>query len=244
MASTDRFVILAAPRTGSNLLCTLLNAHPQILCHHEVFNPNGIFLALDRRHSAELGSLEERDRDPVAFLDRIWTSADRQRCVGFKMTRGQSPAIMDRVLRDRAIKIIVLRRRNRLKTYVSTVLAEKTGIWEAYSENDLVAERPKVRVDLESLQAHVESNERFYSRLLATLTEAAKSHLEVVYEELLSEAEQRRLLEYLRVSWQVLEPTSVKQNPSDLRRLIRDYQGLRQRLRGTPYHEELHDLGD
>jgi LPS sulfotransferase NodH len=29
-------VILAAPRTGSNLLCTLLNSHPDVLCHHEL----------------------------------------------------------------------------------------------------------------------------------------------------------------------------------------------------------------
>ena len=33
-----RFVILAAPRTGSNLLCTLLDAHSRILCHHEILN--------------------------------------------------------------------------------------------------------------------------------------------------------------------------------------------------------------
>ena len=43
-ASTTRFVILAAPRSGSNLLCTLLNSHPEILCHHEVFNPVGHLL--------------------------------------------------------------------------------------------------------------------------------------------------------------------------------------------------------
>ncbi|MCA9265021.1 MAG: sulfotransferase, partial [Planctomycetales bacterium] len=67
-----RFVILAVPRTGSNLLCTLLNSHPEILCHHEVFNPQGIFLALtqrDRPHS--LPSLDERNRDPLRFLDEV-----------------------------------------------------------------------------------------------------------------------------------------------------------------------------
>ena len=28
------------------MLCTLLGSHPEILCHHEVFNPSGIFYAL------------------------------------------------------------------------------------------------------------------------------------------------------------------------------------------------------
>ena len=41
---STRFVILAAPRSGSNLLCTLLDSHPEILCHHEVFNPVGHLL--------------------------------------------------------------------------------------------------------------------------------------------------------------------------------------------------------
>jgi len=66
-----RFVIFAAPRTGSNLLCGLLNAHPDILCHHGLFNPGGVHWARDRRGS---GGVADRDRDPVAFLDSVWAS--------------------------------------------------------------------------------------------------------------------------------------------------------------------------
>ena len=40
-----RFVVLAVPRVGSNYLCSLLNSHPEILCHHELFHPKGIYLA-------------------------------------------------------------------------------------------------------------------------------------------------------------------------------------------------------
>ena len=42
-ATPRRFVILAARRSGSNLLCSLLGSHPHVRCHHELFNPNGIF---------------------------------------------------------------------------------------------------------------------------------------------------------------------------------------------------------
>ena len=67
-----RFVILAAPRTGSNLLCTLLNSHPQVLCHHEVFNPGGVFTALDYHGDGlHVDALAQRDADPLAFLDRV-----------------------------------------------------------------------------------------------------------------------------------------------------------------------------
>ena len=63
MAAAARFVILAAPRSGSNQLCTLLNSHPEILCHHEVYNPSAIFYALEYRGgSLDLGTIDDRDR--------------------------------------------------------------------------------------------------------------------------------------------------------------------------------------
>ena len=67
-SGVGRFVILGAPRTGTNLLCTLLDSHPDVLCHHEVFNPAGIFWALgDRQGALDLGSMAERDADPLGF---------------------------------------------------------------------------------------------------------------------------------------------------------------------------------
>ena len=70
IAAAARFVILAAPRSGSNQLCTLLNSHPEILCHHEVYNPSAIFYALDLRDGTiELGTRDERDWRPLEFLE-------------------------------------------------------------------------------------------------------------------------------------------------------------------------------
>ena len=81
----QRFVVLAVPRTGSNLLCTLLNSHPEILCHHEVFNPQGIFLALSHRDQVQqFGDMTDRDQEPLAFLESVWDSGANHRCVGFK----------------------------------------------------------------------------------------------------------------------------------------------------------------
>ena len=76
-----RFAIVAAPRTGSNMLCTMLNAHPEILCHHEIFNPAGIHYALDHRDGQfELGSMAERDRYPTAFLPQGLRASLRTQC--------------------------------------------------------------------------------------------------------------------------------------------------------------------
>ena len=84
----SRFVILAAPRTGSNMLCTMLDSHPSILCHHEVYNPKGIRLALSRRNTDfTLGTITERECAPEQFLERIWSEDRGYSCVGFKRQR-------------------------------------------------------------------------------------------------------------------------------------------------------------
>src|SRR4051794_40219654 len=64
-AVPTRFVILAAPRTGSNMLVTLLGSHPDVLCHHELFNDTGIYYAVPLRGGGfDLGTMEDRLHDP------------------------------------------------------------------------------------------------------------------------------------------------------------------------------------
>src|SRR6202051_4647549 len=90
----SRFVILAAPRSGSNMLCTMLDSHPSILCHHEIFNPKGIRLALRLRDTDfALGTVAQREQDPRRFLEQVWTTRLGYPCVGFKFTHRQNELI-------------------------------------------------------------------------------------------------------------------------------------------------------
>ncbi len=194
-----RFVILAVPRTGSNLLCTLLNSHPEILCHHEVFNPDGIFTALCHRDAAtDVTSLRERDRDPLGFLDRLWRTG-REDCIGFKWTRGQNELVLRAVLGDPAINKIVLRRQNRIKTYVSEKIAQQTQQWEVYRGQHLAMPRPRVSVDRTDLLNHIAVNEQCYADIEASLKRMNQPRIDVLYETLFAPAEQLRILEYLGV---------------------------------------------
>ena len=163
----SHFVILAAPRTGSNLLCSLLDSHPEILCHHELFNPDGIFTSLSMRHlSNPFGDLAERDHDPLGLLQRVWHAGDMSQVnsVGFKWTRGENPTILEHVLNETTIKKIVLRRRNRVKTFVSEKIAQRTQQWEVYERRDLI-EAPMIHVDVSELRTHAKMNEAFYRDL-------------------------------------------------------------------------------
>src|SRR5262245_17536452 len=218
-----RFVILAAPRTGSNMLCTILDSHPQILCHHEIFNPNGIFYALGLRDgSFNVGTLEDRLRDPLDFLRRIWKADMDHAWVGFKMTHRQNETVFNSVLNDPSVKKIVLRRENRIKTYVSWLVAQQTGQWEVYRKADL-ARRPRVAVDETELRQHIAENEDYLSYIERVL-EATRQHwVRVGYERLLENSgECERVLQFLGVSTEAcpMEPKSVRQNPADLRELI------------------------
>jgi hypothetical protein len=242
--SVKKFVILAAPRTGSNMLCTLLNSHPAILCHHELFNPRGIFVALDHRdRPPELAGVAERDRHPLRFLERVWQVPLGASHIGFKMTRGQADPVIHHVLRDSSVSKIILRRGNRLKTFVSQLVAEHTDQWEAYQDGPQMSPSAMVRIEVPALQAHAELNDAFYGDLRDALESGRQRYIELLYEDLHCRREHTRTLEFLGLTpaHPPLSAVSMKQSGRDLRTMITNFDELDVALRGTEYHEELHD---
>jgi LPS sulfotransferase NodH len=239
-----QFVILAAPRTGSNMLCTLLNSHPAITCHHEIFNPRGVFLALTHRTQPHvLPSCEERDRDPLSFLKRFWTTMTGPDALGFKWTKGQNQQVLDCLVTDRQVLKIVLRRRNRVKTFVSAEIALRTDQWEVYEADELAVPRPQINIDGTKLRRHVAEYEQFYTDLTDELVRSDQNWICLYYEELFVSNAHRGLLEFLQVepSDYVLQPASVKQNSCNLKESVANFSELATALAGTEFAEELHD---
>ena len=94
--------------SGSNVLCTMLDSHPAILCHHEIFNPKGIRLALRLRGTDfSLGTVAQREQDPRRFLDRVWTTRLGYSCLGFKLTHRQNELIFRHLLADPTVAKVV-----------------------------------------------------------------------------------------------------------------------------------------
>jgi 3,4-dihydroxy 2-butanone 4-phosphate synthase / GTP cyclohydrolase II len=235
-----RFVVLAAPRTGSNWLCTLLDSHPEILCHHEIFNPERILYSLSCRGTLDLGTLEERDRDPLSLLDQVWRADFGYRAVGFKLNRGQNEMVFRAVLADRDVRKILIRRDNRIKTYVSEMIAQRTGEWESYPGIELSRQKANVAVDLASLRRHIELNEGYYNGIYEALRATGQTWLDLSYEKLATEDERARLLRFLSVTPDIrLREATRKQNPEDLRELIANFSELGAQLRGTELEAEL-----
>jgi len=237
-----RFVVLAAPRTGSNWLCTLLDSHPDILCHHELFNPKGIHYAVRLRDGAfSLGTKEERESDPLSLLERAWATNLGHAVVGFKLNWSQNEKVFKAVLGDTSVKKLMTVRRNRVKTFVSELVAQTTGQWESYIGRSPRGEAARVRVDVDTLREQIRRNNEYYAWLHEELRQAGQEHIEIVYEDLESDDERRRILEFLGVTpdVQLLKAGTFKRNPPDLREVVENYEELASALRGTDLFAEL-----
>ncbi|MEA2764342.1 MAG: hypothetical protein QOK07_746 [Gemmatimonadaceae bacterium] len=241
-----RFVILNAARTGSNYLCAVLNSHPEILCHHEIFNPHVVGVARHLQVSGfQLGTIEERDREPVSFLQRVWQTDMGHRCIGFKLCWRQHEVAFRTVLADAGVRKIVLKRRNRVKTFVSLLRARQTGEWVLYDDDATESQNVRIHVDYPDLLSNIEFNEQYYAEIESALSQTAQTSLTLFYEDFLAEPTLVRGLEFLGVS--PLDPASLqgctrKLAPRSLRDVVSNFEELSSALQGSPLEDELHSL--
>jgi LPS sulfotransferase NodH len=232
-----RLLIACQPRTGSNWLCSLLQSHPQILCHHEVFHPDEIYYAVGHRDGrlSHLGSTHERDRDPLGFLEQLWHEDFGRSVVGIKLLDGQAPEVLARLLADTRVRKLVLRRQSRVRAYVSLLRARETGK-RARSAYDGVT----VEVRAPELLEFARRYDAYYARLRAAT--AAQPALEIVYEDLQREPREiERVLGFLGVeaAESPLVARTEKQSRDSLREAIRNFDELELALRGSALAQEL-----
>ena len=136
------FCILASGRTGSNLLVSKLNSHPEVACHWEVFDSETVHTLFgggtycprakhDAPEAASLRDKKRRDLQPEAFLDELLAASRRHypeaAALGFKILFHQNRGMLERVTADRDIIKVVLERENKLDQYASLKIALKTG---------------------------------------------------------------------------------------------------------------------
>jgi hypothetical protein len=131
-----KFVIIGLPRTGTTYLFTLLNSHPQILCHGERFNVYRIIESHPEgeRETTDRDALRARDMDPATFFDAGFDAAAYGRpeaeAAGFKVMLGQDPRVLfDVIPRRPDVALIYVRRDNKLAQVASHARAKQTKQW-------------------------------------------------------------------------------------------------------------------
>jgi LPS sulfotransferase NodH len=239
------FVIVGRSRVGSNLLRTLLNAHPQIATYGEIFRDSSCF---DWDHLGYFQSRTMRSlirRDPVRFVDAkvLGRYPSLYRAVGFKLfyyhAREGAAASVWPYLRNRLpLKVIHLKRRNLLQTHLSRKRAALSDRWVNTSGRRGASGQPHaIHLDYhECLDDFVQTRtwEEECDRDFA-----AHPKLEVVYERLAGNhrAEGRTIQEFLGVPVRPIDPTTFQQTREPLATMIANYDELKEKFGGTVWQE-------
>ena len=249
----NRFVIFTQPRSGSNLLCGMLNSHPEILCHHEIFNPKRIYyskdfheLLADREQTSRkdlikgklgLMTLRQRKLNPERFMFEIWKNNFGHKAVGFNLFPTHIPNASMSLIKDNNVKKIILTRRNKLKCYVSLLIARKTGVWDSYNLSK-TKDNVSVSVNAAKLLKWSLKRDRYFENLSKKIIDLEQEFLEISYEDLTnekSESVKSNLLEFIGVNLntECLETPLRKQNSNNLKELIANFSELKHNLHGT-----------
>lgn len=128
-----RFCVFAQGRTGSSLLQSLLNTHPDVHCDGEILGPKPVLF-------------------PMAYVQR-YARLTAERAFGFKvksyqLTRHQGiadPRAFMEGLVDHGYAVLHLSRRNLLRHAISNLYALQSGAY--HYRQDEGATRPLVEVD-------------------------------------------------------------------------------------------------
>jgi len=207
-----KFVIVSRARTGSNLLVSLLNSHPQVDARGELLR-------------------ELRGASVEARLDHIYGRKPRRiQAVGFKLfyyhplDDRQAP-VWARLRETDELHVLHLKRRNVLRTLTSRKLASTTNVWLDRGETGPIRDKPMVRFSPDELGRAFEQNDVWEA---ACDREFRNHHMMgLYYEELVSHpAVLERVVEFLGVPPRQLHTSLHQQNPEHLSALITDYEEL------------------
>jgi len=228
-ALPQAFVILADLRTGSTLLSSSLNTHPDLRClgellHHRDFADNQL-PALNRHqlHGPALVARALTGSDNLAAGFRAMVSlpdtAARPKWAGAWQTLAAWPGL----------RVIVLRREDHLAQFASYCLALRTGCFTPSPEDPLLRpeNRPRLYLQPAELAAWIRQRRHLYARRLALLGHKPCLHLS--YETLIRDwpGQIRRIQGFLGLPPRRLEQVKVQQESRPLHEVVINFDQLR-----------------
>ncbi|MEO0999111.1 MAG: nodulation protein NodH [Pseudomonadota bacterium] len=214
------FAILAAMRTGSNLLERTLNQYADLHCHGELFNPAFVAKANAMEY---LGvTLAEREANPEGLIARV-VAEDPKVIPGFRIFAGHDPRILKKVLTDPSCARIWLTRAP-LDSFVSLKIARETDQWMIGNEKKRKPAR--VHFDPAEFEAYAEELAAFQDRVRRMMAAAGQTALTLAYEDLKDVEVMNGAAAHLgsRMTLDKLAEPIKKQNPGTLRDKISNFE--------------------
>lgn len=235
------FAILSMQRSGSGWFETLLNSHPNISSHGEIFSVK------ERRRNF---SIISHTLDTVYNLDWISSSVKNEctAAVGLKWMLNQGALEYNREIVDyfkkRGISVILLFRRNLLRRLISVLAnaydrsakqlngTHKSHVHSKQEAELLAAYKPLINVTF------LQNNLHRVEELTHDAVKLFRSthHILLYYEDLIKD--QRKMIdvqEFLKVPPRKLESRQVKIHTRPLSEQILNKDEVHKKLRGTEY---------
>lgn len=220
------FLVLSYPRCGSHMLQSALNAHPDITCHDEVFNPDVVPMVGHSSIAQRLGQ----------FWDGPLTGVLAHAYIGWNGKRGPWTAkpiftkLFARLPADTTV--ICLQRWNLLHRHVSHLVAKERRAWTFNK-----GAQPKVMrvtVDPGKFKQDVESTREIYGTLGSQFV---NTHL-VTYEQLCDQLPRhmRRIYEHLGADPAKCDNPqvgTVRLGTVALRKQVANYDALKKQFANT-----------
>ncbi len=195
--ATVKLAILASPRTGSTLLCDLLNQTPGMCCHYELFHDD--MIQYSDRTEYDAAALQARDADPTAFLEGLYAqgAAAGHSVVCFKHFAHLSPAVTQAAIADPTVKLTHIGRANRLAQYSSVKIAAMKGKW--FSKAGEARKRERITFDPTAFEIWEAYQQRVDSERLGLLARSRRDVLLIDFADVLDPATVDRLSRFLGV---------------------------------------------
>ena len=212
------FIILSLPRSGTQMLSSLLRSHPDVIAHGEVFNGNDI-----------------RSHDDLVW--RCWRQPDHVRASAVGATLMMQdfapfPFLMNHLLALRDMRVIVLERGNQLERIRSVLQAGDTWNWDVDMPpaGDRDAVTLPVRYTLRLLQGAAT-----WHRQLGAITNPL---LWLYYEDLVADPDwfMACVWKFLGVNDFHAHTSTYRQESRPLCETVANFEEISEALRDTEFH--------
>lgn len=227
-ADFTKFIVLSRSRTGSNMLMSLLNSHPEIIAEHEIL--------------ARLNRRDPRDIVAGAYAKQpYYVKAKGFKVFYYHPLDGNSAALMDDLAGDEDIRVIHLKRRNILRTLLSRKIAGMKNVWAATSTARLDVGGKAVSFTVDELTEGFRRTRAW--EVAADRRFAAHALLPVYYEDLVRDPDGSlaAVLDFLGLPHSALATDMRKQNPESLADLVTNYAELKAAFAGSEWEAFFED---
>jgi hypothetical protein len=222
-----RFAILCMGRSGSTMLQTMLDSHPDIRCFGELFHAGDTFATSHRT-------------DHVAYLEEF-LGTDPSMAVGFKMPWDSLIVYPDiwEVFRRQRFRVILLTRQNRLDQYLSMKLAIHNEMWHSFDGKGRYYPRERLRTDPAECLHHLQYF-RFGDTMLREVSRDLE-RVEIDYAQLTDVKVMARVFVLLGVEPRPLTSGVERLRRGSQRDIIENYDELKASLRGSAWEANFED---